>query len=452
MDFITDNYKNYIKFLKELAAMPSVFSTTKDVEKAIMFCKRTFKENLNNYIVYSDKEKNLVAVPKDINPAEDIVYLSAHIDTVNADPKEWDKPFHPWKIYEDKDEIVGRGVSDCKAGVAYQLFLSFLAKKDLVSFKNLIFTVTFKEEGSGEKTVIEIAKEIGKKIPVSKKSTYLIVLENNVTVDTIPTLGVYTSERGNFVAKITDTIPNLQKYLMALPHWNPVCIKPQIKNGNLSWKTEKQSGGHVCSVDRDHNLLTKIILNAEANSIIKAGSESSFSVMPTEILIAKGGNLKKHSLIINNRFPDSAKDVLRQLHGIKHEETKRFSISEGFDIGKKFKKDKISKILEKCRNKSELKLEYTCNVGASDATAIYASINPKIKPSFFPIVMGPGSRSQRNRSPQRLTHGINETFHKESGKRTIIFITKVLRELKCLAENERFFTQEEVMREFGVIA
>lgn len=432
IDFITNNYFDYIKYLRKLAYMPTVFSNPKDIEKAILFCKKTLETNLDNYKIYFDNEHNLIALPENINPQEDIVYLNAHIDTVNANLEEWDNPFHPWKIYEDEKEIVARGVSDCKAGVAYQLFLSFLARKNLISLKNLVFTITFKEEGAGKKTATEIAKRMGKKLPVSKQSTYLIVLENNVTVNIPPTLSIYAAERGNFVIKTIDFIPELQKYLKKLSHWNPVSIKPQTEIKNLVWQTQKQAGGHVCSVNRDNNLLAKIILEAKQNTILKAGDEKNFSVIPTEILISKMKNPKKHALVISNRSFDSMEQVCHQLHNIKYHALKDFSISAGFNEEKKFKQNKISKLLEDLKDESELKLENTYNIGGSDATVIYTSLDPKIQKNIFPIVMGPGSRSQRDKFPQRLTHGKNETFDKESGRKAIIFISKVLEKLYCI--------------------
>jgi len=427
-NLISDNYLQYIDFLKELAMMPSTFGNPNDVMKAIEFCKKIFEMNLSDYIIYFDAEHNLIALPKNVNVDEDIVYLSAHVDTVDADPKDWDKPFHPWKVYENDKEIVARGVSDCKAGVAYQLFLSFLVKKKLIKIKNLVFTITFKEEGAGKKTSIEIAKQIGKKLPLSNQSTYFIVLENNVSVKTPPVLSIYTAERGNFAIKITGFIPELQRCLMALSHWNPVSIEPLV-DMETEWQVQKQEGGHVCSVSRENNLLTKIILGADKNSLVKAGSKGNFSVVPTEIFTSQYHNREKHSLVLSNRSFDSRDEVLGQLNGIEYEALKDFAISGGFNVEEKFKQNKISKILEDCKDESALKLEYSCNIGGSDATAIYSSMDVKNRERFLPIVMGPGSRSQRDNPKPRLTHGKNETYDKEGGEKAMVFITKVLERL-----------------------
>ena len=90
-------------------------------------CRKILSRNLTGYRIYRDRMKNLIACPKVLDPGKDIVYLSAHLDTVDADPTEWDPPFSPFSLYEDENQMVGRGISDCKAGVAFELFLSALA-------------------------------------------------------------------------------------------------------------------------------------------------------------------------------------------------------------------------------------------------------------------------------------------------------------------------------------
>jgi hypothetical protein len=426
-NLVFNNYPHYLNFLRKLVVLPSVFTNTTNIKTVLLFCKKIFEKNLNKYNIYFDKEHNLIAVPDDINYQENIIYLSAHVDTVGADIAEWDAPFHPWKLHEDEKEMVARGVSDCKAGVAYQLFLSFLAKHYSLNLINTIFIITFKEEGAGKKTSIKIAKNIGKNLPISKKSTYLLVLENNVKIANKPTLCIYTSERGSYIIGITDFIPELQKYLKNLPSWNPIVISPKIKIDN-DWSTTKQNGGHVCSVDRKDNLLTKIILNAQKNFIIKAGKENNFATIPTKILTTSTDKPIKHTLILSNRSFDSLAEIQNQLKGVEFSQIKDFSISQGFNIEKKFLKNNISTVIDNCIN-DNIDIEYTYNIGASDAGIIYNSIDDNLRKNFYPIIFGPGSRSQRNINPQRLTHGKNETFDKEAGKQAIIFISDFLQRL-----------------------
>ncbi|WP_372755400.1 M20/M25/M40 family metallo-hydrolase [Labilibaculum sp.] len=425
---VSDNYSHYLSFLRQLVNLPSVFTKPESVKTALLFCKGIFEKNLDEYSVFFDKENNLIALPKNINLQENITYLSAHIDTVDANISDWDTPFHPWKLYEDEKEIVARGVSDCKAGVAYQLFLSFLLKNDLLKLENVGFMITFKEEGSGKKTSVEMAKNMGKELPVSQKSNYLFVLENTVQVADKSTLCIYTSERGNYVIKITDDILKLQQYVKKLTNWNPVCILPKGKTDTIDWLIKRQNGGHACSVKRSDNLLTQVILEAQANSLIQAGEVQNFATIPTNIRVSSANNSKKHILILSNRSFDSLSEIHNQLKDIEYEQVKDFAISEGLNIEEKFLKNNISSIINNYED-DNLNLEYTYNIGASDASIIYNSLDKSYRKNFYPIVLGPGTRSQRKLNPQRLTHGKNETFDKETGKQVIIFISELLKKL-----------------------
>jgi hypothetical protein len=67
------------------------------------------------------------------------------------------------------------------------------------------------------------------------------------------------------------------------------------------------------------------------------------------------------------------------------------------------------------------------NLGASDATIITASMPPAQRDALLPLVCGPGTRSQRNATPPRLTHGPNETFVKAAGARSLALLVEVLR-------------------------
>ncbi|MFK5953485.1 MAG: hypothetical protein QM498_10540 [Desulfobacterium sp.] len=124
------------------------------------------------------------------------------------------------------DQLVARGVSDCKASVAFELFLSKLAGTQEITLSNLIFTITFKEEGAGIKTSRQIGEDLGSRLPISGKDTFFIVLENNITVSDPSILNFYTAERGNFVIRVSETMDRLRSILSRLDQWNPVSIRP----------------------------------------------------------------------------------------------------------------------------------------------------------------------------------------------------------------------------------
>lgn len=395
------------------------------------WCKTFLSGHLPGYHVYRDRKQNLIACPRDIDPGRDIIYLSAHLDTVDADPLEWDPPFSPFFLYEDDSQMVGRGISDCKAGVAFELFLAALAAKGQIGLSNLIFTITFKEEGAGMKTSRQLGRDLGNTLPVSEQDTFFIVLENNVTVSTPSVLSFYTAERGNFVIRVSDTLENLRKVLSRLTGWNPVSIRPdrQIQGKEVTVLTQK--GGHVCSVSREQNLLTRVIQQTGATDFLQAGDESGFAVVPSRITKGQTQAPVVHHLVLSNRSFDTVAQARAQLEGIIYKEVKAFCISQGMNFDLAFSQHFLSGVLKNYQNK-ELRIQQTYNIGASDATIVTRSMKSEYQKRFYPIVMGPGTRSQRTRVPPRLTHGKNETFDKQSGKACAEFLLFVLAELKAV--------------------
>ena len=72
-------------------------------------------------------------------------------------------------------------------------------------------------------------------------------------------------------------------------------------------------------------------------------------------------------------------------------------------------------------------IEEEFNPGDSDASTIYNSLSPEQQSRFLPLTMGPG-RSQRKAIPPRLTHGVNETFDKDSGIQSIRDLLEIIKE------------------------
>jgi Peptidase family M20/M25/M40 len=400
------------------------------------WCQDFLTEHLKDYNIYRDQKRNLIACPVNIDLERDIIYLSAHLDTVDADPLEWDEPFSPFTLYEDKTQMVARGVSDCKAGVAFELFLAKLLSTQQITLSNLIFTITFKEEGAGLKTSRQIGEDLGHKLPISKKDTFFIVLENNVTVSDPSVLSYYTSERGNFVIRISDTLDNLRSVLARLNQWNPVSIRPENDQQDRGDTILTQKGGHVCSVSREENRLTHGIAESLDTDLLWAGDESGFAVIPSQIFKHHTNVPVMHYLVLSNRSFDTNADIYAQLDGIIYEEVKDFSISQGMNFDQIFSKHYLSGILNTYQKK-RLRTQQTHNVGASDATIVTRCMNPKHKQRLYPIVMGPGTRSQRDKLPPRLTHGKNETFDKQSGKAAVECLLSVLTTLGTIKPDLR---------------
>lgn len=429
------DFEAYLQCLRKLMELPTLFNRSDQIETAMGWCQNFLTQHLRGYHIYRDQKRNLIACPKDLNLDRDIVYLSAHMDTVDADPYEWDEPFSPFSLYEDESQMVGRGVSDCKAGVAFELFLGKLASTLQIALSNLIFTITFKEEGAGMKTARQIGEDLGRTLPISEKDTFFIVLENNVTVSDPSILSFYTSERGNFVIRVSDKIDRLRSVLSHLSRWNPVSIQPDSDMLGQGNTVLTQKGGHVCSVPREKNLLTQIIEQSLDTDLLWAGDESGFAVIPSQIFKGKAQSPVVHHLVLSNRSFDTIENVRAQLEGITYKEVKDFSISQGMNFDLAFSKHYLSGVLKAYQNNG-LHTRQTHNIGASDATIVTRCMRPKFKQRFYPIVMGPGTRSQPHKSPPRLTHGKNETFDKQSGKAGVECLLSVLIKLGSIIPAE----------------
>lgn len=397
----------FFRYLVELCNIRSVHTEPENVKNAIRYCESVFQKNLKTHFIIRDGLNNLICMPKSWDPSLNIVYLSAHVDTVTANPEEWTPPFSPFIPFEDEKQIVARGVSDCKAGVAFQLLLSSLHTR------NTVFTLTFKEEGSGEKTAHEIAKHIR----LSNRLDYLIVLENTVIVAPEPVLEYYTLERGNFTIQVEGTITKLKRLLSQLNDWNPIYIVPT----KTKWNNKRvitQAGGHACTTDRNNNLLTTTILAADHNALIQTSGEVDIAVIPTKIYVGNKEKEVTHSLILNIRSCSSKDHILHQLKDIEYVPLK---LAPGINVQKIF----CSSPLYALMHQIVMKTKEGCNPGSSDASHIYSALD--CKEGLLPVVIGPGTRSQKHLSPPRLTHGVNETFDKASGMSAVQSLLQLLR-------------------------
>ncbi len=425
---ITQHYYNYLQLLKQLASMPTVFTHLHDVKKSILWCKKILEQNLSNYDIYIDAAHNLIAIPQQINLQKNIVYLSAHIDTVDAIVSEWDPPFHPWQIVENDTEIVGRGVSDCKAGVAFQLWLSHLIHNKICTLENLIFTITYKEEGLGIKTATEIGKKLGSQLPLSNLKTYCIVLENTVLLQSPQNyIDIYGDERSNFIIQVESSLEQLKNILHQLPKWNPVYIHPvTIQDNDIPYKIYNQIGGHSCSIGREDNILSSIILNAQNYSQIKAGDQEQISIVPSKIYVQETKEKHIHTMILNNRITDNEDSIIEQLQGISYTTLKPFDSSQGMKMAHKIQEDDIFKIIQQAATHTSLSLRLKDNIGSSDGSIIFRSSNKTAREKLCIMVIGPGTRSHVSNGLHRKTHGKNETFHKQSGQEAIYILLETL--------------------------
>ncbi|MEM7617806.1 MAG: M20/M25/M40 family metallo-hydrolase, partial [Pseudomonadota bacterium] len=148
----SQNYDIYKKYLREIISINTVSSNDDGICKALEYCKREILLNLPNWDINHDSKGNLIALNPDFEQSKPALFLSAHIDTVDAKTEQWVSSENPFTALETTTHIIGRGANDCKAGVALILFMSFLIKQNLFLHNNIGFLISYREEGNREKT------------------------------------------------------------------------------------------------------------------------------------------------------------------------------------------------------------------------------------------------------------------------------------------------------------
>lgn len=426
--YLQENYKEYLTLLKSLVGIKTVYDDKVGIKKALDFCKQVLEKSLINYHVYFDKEGNLICINKNINSQNDIVYLSSHIDTVSVSGQHWDKKFKPFTTYEDEESVVGRGVNDDKAGVAYQLFLAKFLATNFPNTSNIVFTITRQEEQGGM-TASEIGRQLGKHLPMRPKN-YLLTLENNIKMTDPITLNINYGEQSAFGIEVVDIFPNIKRFLIQnMDPWNPTSATPENDIRNLKWNKLEQTGGHAATCKREKNLLYQLIVENNVNELVlKAGTDKAISNIPDTIYQATTNSSIPHRVIFDLRTNDKTDSVVRALNNCKI--CYRFikKLDHGYNVKNRLLKDKIYKKMLSVKPK-ELKINFERNLGSTDSGTIYRYCDSSLKHKFLPITMGPGCGSQRNAVPPRLSHGVNETYMKKPGLEAIKYITQLLNKM-----------------------
>lgn len=416
-----DLNRKYLNILTTISNIKSPYTEPDQVQELQKYCLKYLTEHLKEFNVYTDSSKNIIALPYFLDSTKPLLYLSAHIDTVPGDPAEWTFPFHPYKVYRDKTQIVARGVNDCKAGVALQLYIAKLIFQNDIKSCNLAFLLTFKEEGSGTKTATKLGEAFGMALPVHSNTTVL-VLENTLTVAPTTSLGVYTSERSSYAIEIEGTLDFFQKCLHELKLWYPVAIK---SNDSITTSTSvvTQEARHVCSTARDENKLLSIILESDRNAVINAGDLNNFATIPSRIEIGRCNEEVMHKLVLTLRDTINYESVVSSLESFQYTEKKPFALSKGLSGQSNYRENIIYKALFE---DTSISAQNEINPGASDGSTISAVLSENLKDKILFIVAGPGCRSNKMSVPKRMTHGANETFYIQPGIIAVNGITKAI--------------------------
>jgi hypothetical protein len=418
-------FELYLAGLRRLVNHPSPFTEPAAVSSLMGEVHARMACLLPNYRHQIDGVGNLICIPNDHVPTAPTLYLSAHVDTVPANPSIWTAPFAPHPAYEDEHEIVAQGVNDCKAGVATELWLAELAACGALDLHNVVFTFTFKEEGGGLKTGTALGEAFGSNIPEPSPGSTLLVLENTIRSDPPYLPLVYAAENSSYTIHISGPLVFLRAAQLALADWRPVAISPvHPPSFGLVW-TDHAPQGHVCTAPPNKNPLLAALLAADRFTLLCAGDERSHGTVPSSIGHARGTSpdaLHRLTLTKRGHFPLAA--TLGELAPFDHTPAKPLAQSVGFDVSHRCASSPVGAAFLAAGNAGAVAFDR--NPGASDATMITSVLAPAYRENLLPLVCGPGTRSQRNAAPPRLTHGPNETFIKPAGRRALATLLALL--------------------------
>lgn len=398
--------------LVELVGMRSPYTERENVIVAMDYCNQCLSGHLGpTHHVHSDIGGNLICIPKSLSNDLEIVWLSAHIDTVPV-MGDWHERFDPFVPTITDDEIVGLGVNDCKAGVAFMLALAQMASIGRMELRNIALAITFKEEGPGPKTAAYVAKSVVETASRTNKRTLLVVLENTTMVDPAVALSAYVKESTSYSIEVRGTLEQIQSMLRTLSRWNPVSIVCETYSNKLPEKSWSLAGGHICTTARDENPLVAIILGAESGRSLNSNNAGTMAQLPTKV--EQHECVSDHRLVLTLRDQTPLELVQSELQSIAHRELKPLVNSQGMSTSEAGINCAFVNALAASSSEA-FPILFATNPGSSDATTILASLPPDVRKMTDAIVVGPGCRSNRSADPIRLTHGVNETFYKRTG-------------------------------------
>ncbi len=166
-DFLKDDVINFTKQLINCK------SHSLHEDKTADLCEKKMEE-LGYDKVFKDSSGNVIGIiyGRKYSPT---VLLNCHMDTViPSDETKWIN--NPYKAVEKNNKIFGLGASDCKAGLAAQIFTGALLKNSLLPLNgNLIVAATVAEENGLSVGIKSLLKKTLKELNL--KPDYVILGE-----------------------------------------------------------------------------------------------------------------------------------------------------------------------------------------------------------------------------------------------------------------------------------
>jgi hypothetical protein len=274
---------------------------------------------------------------------------------------------------------------------------------------------------------------MGATLPAPAAGSTLLVLENTVTSASPYVPQVYAAESGSYAVQLLGTLPELRQALIELPTWRPISIEPETAIVADYRLQSYRPAGHISTADPAANPLRAAVLTAQDGQLLKAGDTRTTGTVPSSIGIAAGPLGVRHRLSVTERGQPPLAHVEAQLRGREYRPIKPLHFSTGWDATARVAESAVGRAFLAAADKGNA--QFARNPGASDATMITASLPAAYRATLLPLVCGPGTRSQREAVPPRLTHGPNETLIKAAAERSLQLLWRVLSSAGHLAES-----------------
>ena len=153
--FVSAGYERYLALLSDIVSTRTVTTDEDALTIGIEWCRSHFAAALSplKWTVRLDAAQNVEAFPPSavLDANAPALWLSAHVDTVDVVVENWaasggGTTADPFTARRDATHLTGRGVNDCKAGVAFMVwYAEAIGRGDVAPF-NGGFLVTRREE------------------------------------------------------------------------------------------------------------------------------------------------------------------------------------------------------------------------------------------------------------------------------------------------------------------
>jgi hypothetical protein len=425
--------KQYNEYLKRLVSHNTVFKNDPGIRKALDYCSAEIRRMCPDRNTFFDTLGNLVSISPRFRVRRRAVFLSAHIDTVDANPVEWKTSLDPFTAIETDTHIIGRGANDCKAGVA-QILLCCCLTND-IPIDNVVFLVSYREEGNQAKTSTAIGENLGISIPLSNSGNLVLCLENTIKVDEAHHyIDIYDCEPCNAFISLEEPVALIRHFLLDNPGWKPIFISPCGRTFPAPPShIYVGTSGHAATVQNDENVIYGAILK-HPDCALSGGDDIQTSVIDNRVEILETPEPGMiHKVILNYRGLTDLEPLKKSISHMSYKEYFPFSYSSGSDRRDLLNQSKIKAQIMGSPN-SLLKPRFMANPGRSDASAIWNALHSR--QLIDVLTMGPGTRSHIDQGVPRKTHGPDEGFHKQSGHLAVEYILDLVSEYLLAGEPE----------------